>query len=190
MSKKWLLVLVFVLSVFANISASDTLDIRSRLIYSESKSSLFKVGLTVSSRYFGGLMYVKSTDENKERIIFLSELGLKYFDFEFNKSTNSVEVKYAMSYLNKKALIALLKSDLQFLLNDYEIVKKRTKSNNVEIIKTTKSRFKRYVESGGKESIIERGFLCPKRILEIDGNSTTLKHKSIINIKFQLRKIK
>jgi len=190
MSKRSFLVIAFAILVALNISAIDTLKVRSKLIELDSKSTLFKVGLNISTKYFGGLLYVKPISDKSERIIFLSELGLKYFDFEHNKITNEITVKYAMEYLNKKNLISLLKSDLLFLLNDYNIVEKRQKSDGVEIIKSSCHRFKRKINSYNSQKIVERGFLWPRRILEIDGTSATLYHKSIIKIKLQLRRIK
>ena len=190
MNKRSLLVIVCAFFVALNISATDTLKVRSKFIEQDSKSTLFKVGLNISTKYFGGLLYVKPISDKSERIIFLSELGLKYFDFEHNKITNEITVKYAMEYLNKKSLISLLKNDLLFLLNDYDIVEKRLKSDGVEIIKTTSNKFKRKINSDSSLKIVERGFLWPRRILEIDGASATLYHKSIIRIKLQLRRIK
>jgi len=79
-------------------------------------SSLYKVGIHVSKRYFSGLMFFKNMKDDKAvRIVFLSEFGLNLLDFEYKAGEFSL--KNCQEYLNRPMVLNFLKQDLEILLH-------------------------------------------------------------------------
>jgi DNA-dependent RNA polymerase auxiliary subunit epsilon len=76
--------------------------------------ALFKSEITVYKNNLSGLTLIKLMPDNSYRINFITELGLKIFDFEI-KGEN-FKVIYCIEKINKKMLIQILKEDFTLLL--------------------------------------------------------------------------
>ncbi len=80
---------------------------------------LFKTKIYFYKKYFTGLLFIKQTSDNNFRIVFISEIGKKIFDFELNNK--NFDVKYIMPVLDKKILVKTLQKDFSLmLLNNFD----------------------------------------------------------------------
>ena len=66
-------------------------------------------------RHLSGLLVFKATADTIERVIFMTETGFKFFDFEFTPGTFTV--KYCLAAMNKKIIVKTLRRDLGFLVD-------------------------------------------------------------------------
>jgi len=78
------------------------------------QSLLFKASIDLYDKHYSGLVLIKRTDEHTEHLTFVTEVGMKMFDFEI--SDTSFNLVYIFEPLNKPKLISLLKEDLQLML--------------------------------------------------------------------------
>ncbi len=78
-------------------------------------SSLYNTHVNVVGKHLSGLLLFKSMPDSSMRIVFSSEMGAKFFDFEYDASGN-FKVHQVMEQLNKKAVINTLKTDFKLLL--------------------------------------------------------------------------
>lgn len=85
-------------------------------LVNEVETSLYKGSFDVYGRYLSGLLYLKPTQEQSYRVVFLTEVGMKMFDVEVFK--DDFKVHYALKYLDKKILWNLLEKDLRLLLTE------------------------------------------------------------------------
>jgi hypothetical protein len=66
-------------------------------------------------KYLSGLLLFKTMPDRSTRVIFSSEMGLNYFDFEFSYDGN-FKVHYIIKKMNKKAVIKILRDDFALVL--------------------------------------------------------------------------
>ncbi len=96
---------------------------------------LFKSEINIYKNHISGLTLIKLMPDNSYRINFITELGLKIFDFEI-KGEN-FKVIYCIEKMNKKKLIQILKEDFTLLLlenklnNKTMLYKNKNNSENV-----------------------------------------------------------
>jgi hypothetical protein len=64
------------------------------------QKGLYKTNMTVFGNELSGLTLIKKTGASY-RVVFMSELGLKYFDMEFFTENDSVKVHQLTSFLDK-----------------------------------------------------------------------------------------
>ena len=80
------------------------------------EKALYKTSIEIYGNNITGLTLIKRTD-SAIRVVSMSELGIKYFDFEFPiDRLKPIKVHYIMELLNKKPLINMIKSDFSLLL--------------------------------------------------------------------------
>ncbi|MBC8320299.1 MAG: hypothetical protein H8E34_06235 [Bacteroidetes bacterium] len=78
--------------------------------------ALYKTCMNIYGKSITGLTLIKKTDSSY-RVVSMSELGMKYFDFEFLLDKHkTTRVHYIMEPLNRTPLINLLKRDFGLLL--------------------------------------------------------------------------
>lgn len=88
-------------------------------ILKETGASKFKATIDVLKNHLTGIIIVKQTDSASTHIIFVTEIGMKMFDFEWkNDEMKSV---YVFEPLNKPKLINVLQANFKsiFLLDVY-----------------------------------------------------------------------
>jgi hypothetical protein len=78
-------------------------------------STLYNTQVNVVGKHLSGLLLFKAMPDSSVRIVFSSEMGVKFFDFEFAKD-GSFKVYQVMNQLNKKSVIKTLRSDFELLL--------------------------------------------------------------------------
>lgn len=78
-------------------------------------STLYNTHVNVVGKHLSGLLLFKRMPDSSMRIVFSSEMGAKFFDFEFN-ADGAFKVHQVMSQLNKKAVIKTLRNDFELIL--------------------------------------------------------------------------
>lgn len=86
-------------------------------ILKETTATKFKATIDVLKNHLSGIIIVKQTDSVSTHIIFVTEIGMKMFDFEWKN--NEMKSVYVFEPLNKPALIKALQSNFKsiFLLD-------------------------------------------------------------------------
>jgi len=75
---------------------------------------LFKTRIQLYNKYFSGLLFIKSIGDNTKRIVFVTEIGIKIFEFEF--INNDFNVHSCLETFNKKVILKTLEKDIKLLL--------------------------------------------------------------------------
>ncbi len=83
-------------------------------VLSANKASKFKASIDVLKNHLTGLIIVKKTDSLTTHIIFVTEIGMKMFDFEWKN--NVMNAVYVFEPLNKESLINSLKAGFKQML--------------------------------------------------------------------------
>lgn len=97
---------------------------------------LFKARIQLYNKYFSGLLFIKSIENNSKRIVFVTEIGIKIFEFEF--INNDFNVHYCLGMFNKKVILKTLEKDIKLLLMNNLVDEK------VKIFEDKKSKNKVY----------------------------------------------
>lgn len=81
-------------------------------------TALYNTQVNVIGNHLSGLLVMKTMPDSSTRIVFTSEMGLTFFDFEFGR-TGSFRVYHIIEKMNRKAVIKTLRQDFQLvLMND------------------------------------------------------------------------
>ena len=101
---------------FDKIPHSSTGDFR--ILDQKFDKILFQTSIDVYGKHLSGLMFIKDmVPVNAYRVVFLSETGMSFFDFEFPKSNGGeFKVYYCMDLLDKKFILKTLRLDIELLL--------------------------------------------------------------------------
>jgi hypothetical protein len=78
-------------------------------------SALYNTKVNVVGRHLSGLLLFKMMPDSSQRVVFSSEMGVKFFDFEFSKD-GGFRVYQVMKQLNKKSVLKTLRSDFELVL--------------------------------------------------------------------------
>ena len=84
---------------------------------------VYKAKIHFGKHGFGGVLIIKKIKEEVHRVVFITEFGIKIFDFEFLK--DSFRVNYIIDKMNKKYVLSALKNDYQLLISQYNISEKQ-----------------------------------------------------------------
>lgn len=106
-----------------------------KILSDKSSSYIYKANINLYDNYFSGLIIIKP-QEKSHRIVFLNEIGMKFFDIEL--LPDSFKVHHIFEPMNKKMFIKLLVSDIKFILmNDInsDIKYLREKKSDSDVIK-------------------------------------------------------
>lgn len=107
---------------------------------------LYKTNIVFWGKDYSGLIFFKKYLENKEtRMVFMSEFGLKLFDFKLDNN-GEFTVEYIIEELNNDKFIKVLEQDMKLLfpVNDvFKVKSYETKDENINAYKFKKDK-KRY----------------------------------------------
>ncbi len=76
---------------------------------------LYSTTVDVSGNHLSGLLLVKKMPDSSTRMVFSSEMGLGFFDFEFGADGN-FKVYSIIKKMNRKAVIKTLRHDFELVL--------------------------------------------------------------------------
>ena len=134
-------------------------------------SELYSTYANVKGHHLSGLLVFKKMPDATTRVVFSSEMGLKFFDFEFSES--NFKVHYCIRQLNRKPVVMQLKKDLEMILMN-KVVPAKAKPMRSD----TESYFK--FMSGKEEAYYITDPDC-NRLVRIEG-AAKKKKKVIINL--------
>lgn len=77
--------------------------------------ALYKADIDITSHHLSGLLLIKTLPDSSVRMVFSSEMGVKFFDFEY-KPTGEFKVYSVIKQMDKGPVIKTLKKDLELIL--------------------------------------------------------------------------
>jgi hypothetical protein len=164
----------------------------------KANSSLYKATINVYNKRYSGLIVLKQTDATTSHLTFITEIGMKMFDFEIKKDT--FRLVYVFEPLNKPKILNLLENDMKLVLF-YHLLNKKAetyKRGKDVILKTRDSNYYYYKLNTGKNTIkktVVKGKLFKKCKVDyfygdsLDVQQIRLKHTGLIRVKIDLNKI-
>lgn len=78
-------------------------------------STLYSASIDVVGKHLSGLLIFKKMPDSSTRIVFSSETGFTFFDFEFSADGN-FSVHSIIKQMNKKPVIKTLRKDFELIL--------------------------------------------------------------------------
>jgi len=79
------------------------------------ETSWYKTSVDVLGKHMSGLLLIKNMPDSSKRVVFTSEAGLTFFDFEFSKEGN-FKVKSVISQFDKRSVIQTLQKDFELVM--------------------------------------------------------------------------
>jgi hypothetical protein len=76
---------------------------------------LYATQVDILQHHLSGLLYFKPMEDSSMRVVFMSEMGMKFFDFEFSKDGRFTK-HYMLPKMDKKAVVKTLKKDFEMIL--------------------------------------------------------------------------
>jgi hypothetical protein len=166
------------------------------------EKALYEVEISYGSKNISGVAIIKKMEENRTfRTVFMSETGLKYFDFEYFQNDSTV-VHYMMDAMNRKKIIRTLTADLRLILKrnpDQKLLtyfSSENPSDGLMIKEKQKGRNYFFFEEHGNQpsKICHRASFSPSTNIEINYNPERIPSKivfkhGIINFKMELKLI-
>jgi hypothetical protein len=167
-------------------------------IVNKNSSSLYKAKINVYNRYYSGLILLKQTSANTSHLTFVTEIGMKLFDFEI-QNTN-LKLVYIFEPLNKPKVIRLLEADMKLILLQHLLTKeaKIYEKKNKFVYKIKDDKLNYYfisARSGVVQEIKVKGTLFTKENVQytyddsLSAKHIKLKHKGFIRLKIELNKL-
>jgi len=169
---------------------SKTYDYK-KILSETGKSYVYRTRIHLYDNNFSGLIVIKR-QEKGHRIVFLNEIGMKFFDIEL--LPDSYKIHHIFKPMNKKMLIKLLVSDFNFiLLNDIKSENKILQEKKSEEF-ALKPKIVKDIYYFDKNSLLptkafkysvfrKNTFLNYKNYKDVIPQKITIKHK---NIKFAM----
>ena len=111
-------------------------------VFNPNSTLKYNARIDVLKNHLTGLIIVKQTDSITKHIVFVTELGLKMFDFELNN--HEIKTAYVFEPLNKPKLIEALKRNFSnmFLLNEVEKKGRECNKNGSRFFLVSNNKFK------------------------------------------------
>lgn len=77
--------------------------------------ALYSTQVDILQHHLSGLLYFRPMENGSMRVLFLSEVGMKFFDFEFTKDGDFIK-HYMLPKMDKKAVVKTLRKDFDMVL--------------------------------------------------------------------------
>lgn len=168
-------------------------------IINKDNSLLYKAKINLYNKYYGGLIVLKQMDPSTAHLVFVTELGMKMFDFEIKN--NEFKLIYVFEPLNQPKILRVLESDMKLILLQSLINKEARifEKENKSVYEVRNGNFKNYyfVNKASKtvDRTIVKGRLFKKEKVNyiyndsLNAQQIKLKHKGIIHLKIELNNI-
>lgn len=79
------------------------------------RNELYKAQVAITNHTLSGLLLIKEMPDKSMRVVFSTEMGVKFFDFKFMEN-GEFKVIDILKRLNKKVVITALREDFELLL--------------------------------------------------------------------------
>jgi outer membrane lipoprotein-sorting protein len=109
------------------------------------QKALYKTNMMIFGNELSGLTLIKKTGKDF-RVVFMSEIGLKYFDMEFFTKNDSIKIHHVISLLDRKPVLDLLENNLKLIF----VVFPAKIKEHFYLDPTTKSMVKEIKHKGNK----------------------------------------
>ena len=110
-------------------------------------TALYNTTVDVTGNHLSGLLLVKKMPDSSIRMVFSSEMGLGFFDFEFSPG-GDFKVHSIIKKMNRKAVIKTLRHDFELVLMnrlDYSTASVRTNNGEMYFIFPQEKGYNYYV---------------------------------------------
>jgi hypothetical protein len=77
--------------------------------------TLYNTQVNILRSHLSGILFIKQMPDSSTRLVFSTETGFKFFDFEFDKE-GLFTVHYILDKMNRKPVIKTLEDDFSLLL--------------------------------------------------------------------------
>jgi len=159
------------------------------IIQNDTSALLYKAGIRFYGKYFSGLFLFKKMNDTTQRVVFSSETGITFFDFEF--SGEQFNIRQCFEKFRSKALINTFRKDLSMILMTVihpahaELVKYKKEDQLILRIKEENEYFYYYTDNhSGYYTRIENTSKCIKKVIVLlDKNASGLTSHIIIRHK-------
>ena len=128
---------------------------------------IYSTQVDVLKHHFSGLLLFKPMDTGSMRVVFLTEMGMKFFDFEFGKD-GSFTKHYVLPKMDKRAVVKTLRKDFDMILMRQEPATARMltdgnlryttfalQKGNIYYITGMDCRELLRIENGGRKPVVE-----------------------------------
>lgn len=167
-------------------------------IIDQNNSLLYKAKIDLYNNHFSGLIILKQLDAAVSHLTFVTEIGMKMFDFEIRDT--SFTLVYVFEPLNKPKILTLLKSDMKLILLQHLFNKEAALFKKKEdYVYKVKDDFRYYYvlnkASKTVKTIKKKGVLCTKVKTyyfyndNLQASRIKLKHKGLIRLKIELNNL-
>jgi hypothetical protein len=98
------------------------------------KAVKYKASIDVLNKHFTGIIVIKQTDTETKHLVFLTELGMRMFDFEWKR--DSMKPVFVFDPLNKPNLVAALTKNFEtiFMVKSVNKTAKSYKGEDKEVV--------------------------------------------------------
>jgi hypothetical protein len=150
-------------SNYRSLKKVENVAVAIKPIFSDTgKTYLFNTSIDFLTKHYSGLLLVKplSDKAGHYRVVFSTELGMKFFDFEYRDT--SFEVHSCFKAINKPGLINTLRNDIGLLLmtdvssRKAELLSKQKKEKLIYIYKYNNGKLHNYYFTDKKTSQLEK----------------------------------
>lgn len=148
--------------------------------------------------HLSGIVMFKKMEDSSIRVVFQNEMGVSFFDFEWDKQQRFT-VKQIIPQLDKKAVVALLQKDLQLLLmlglqpqsettfrKDEETYQRFTLDKGYVYYISSNNQLTR-IENSGKQKVTTISLRGTRALNELPEQAVFKHHKA--NFTIQLKRI-
>lgn len=156
--------------------------------------SVFRGSISIYKHYFSGIFALKQEDENKYRMVLMSEVGMTLFDMSF--TSDSYYLNYCIEPIRKKSLFKLMHKDFLLLIRapKQEDLKLKNEVDAISKYRKKGSKDFYFYENTVMRKIDSKGYF--NRIhIEFNeqengvSNSIQIQHRPI-KLKMELKRIK
>ena len=167
-------------------------------IINTNKALLYKAKLDLYRQHYSGLLLLKQTDSNTSHLTFVTEIGMKMFDFEI--TDGRFNLVYIFEPLNKPKLIQLLEADMKLILLQHLLKKEAAvyEKKDQRIFKVKEGLRYYYELNPGKKTVkkirVKGPVFTKENVLynyndSLDAEHVLLKHKGLFRLKIELTRL-
>ena len=128
----------------------------------------YNTKVDVTGKHLSGLLLIKAMPDSSTRLVFSSEMGFTFFDFEF-AADGAFKVYYILPQMDKKAVLTTLRKDFEILLMQHLDLEKasvhkkdglfyygfpQTKGNNYYITDSACTRLTRVERASKRKAVV------------------------------------
>ncbi len=163
-----------------------------REIFQPGQAVKYKTSIDVLKNHLTGILIVKQTDSITTHLVFITELGMKMFDFEI--TPNNTKAGYVFEPLNKPALINSLKRNFNtmFLFNVLNKPAEQCNSKKLPLFYSIPGKEKRFIITDSTSIKKQELFNGHKKVSKTDYvfDTQTKEYMQIKCIQYGLVKIR